>query len=55
MRRTREVEVSKSVFFDLHDGRMNRHKLEHETDEPFEILKVSKETNTVVFRKNNET
>jgi len=54
LRRTRKLRVGEKVFLDLHDGGMKRAKLQHETDGPFEILEVSKPTNTVVIQRKNE-
>ena len=55
LRRTRKLRIGENVFLDLHDGGMKRSKLEHEIDGPFEILEVSKATNTVVIQRKNET
>ena len=55
LRRVRQLKVGENVFLDIHDGGMKRHKLEHEIDGPFEVLEVSKETNTVVIQRKNET
>jgi len=55
LRRTRKLKVGEKVFLDLHDGGLKRNKLTHEVDGPFEILEVSKATNTVVIQRKDVT